>query len=89
MDNEITKNAKYREDLFKILPSLESIDGKDKKGGDVDTTFHDEDDEDDDFGEEDGELDDGEFDDDEEDIEDDEDDEEEDGQKNTKKPKKA
>ena len=83
LDNEITKNPNYRNELFKILASLESIDNKDKKGGSVETTLNDEDDED--FGEEDGEFDDEEFDDDEEDIEDDE---EEEDVKPTKKPKK-
>ena len=86
-ENEITKNANYRNEIFKVLPSLESVDNKDKKGGDVETTFNDEDDED--FGEEDGEFDDGDFDDDEdEDIEDEDDDEEEEP-RTSKKPKKA
>ena len=46
LDNEITKNPNYRNELFKILASLESIDNKDKKGGSVETTLNDEDDED-------------------------------------------
>ena len=87
-DNEFTKNPNYRNDIFKVLPSLESIDNKDKKGGDVETTINDEDNED--FGEEDGEFDDEEFndEDDEEDFEDEDDDEEEEP-KQSKKPKKA
>ena len=84
---ERQNNANYRNEIFKVLPSLESVDNKDKKGGDVETTFNDEDDED--FGEEDGEFDDGDFDDDEdEDIEDEDDDEEEEP-RTSKKPKKA
>ncbi len=88
-ENEFTRRDKYRDEIFKALPTLESVDNRDKKGGDVETTFHDEDDED--FAEdEDAEFDDGDFDDDEdEDIEDDDGDDDEEDAKPTKKPKKA
>lgn len=88
-ENEFARKDKYRDEIFKALPALESVDNRDKKGGEVETTFHDEDDED--FGEdEDGEFDDGDFDDEDEDIEDDDgDDDEEEEAKPTKKSKKA
>ena len=90
-----SNNANYRDELFKLVPSLESIDGIDKDGNQVESTLYNEEgeEEDDDAnyeeGEEDGDFsDDGEGeegedkDDDDEDGEDD--DEEEKPQKRTK-----
>lgn len=86
-DTEPSQKTNYRQDLFKLLSSLESVDGKDKKGGDVESTINDEDDE---YDEEDAEFNDEDFEDDdeEEDFEDDDDDDEEE-QRKTKKSKKA
>ena len=87
-ETDITKSPKYRDELFNLIATLEAVDGKDKKGGEVETTLLDEEDED--LGEdEDGEFDDendlDDEDDDEEDDEDDDDEEEEPKPKGKKK----
>ena len=93
--NPLTKkNENYRKELFQMVPSLESIDGYDKDGNEVESTLYNEEDEEegDDADYEEGE-DDGDYSDDVEDEEgedngdDDEDDEEDDEEKPQKKSK--
>merc|ERR1711976_516799 len=65
IDCDVTKRETYRDDLFKLLKNVQTIDRMTREGDEVDTTFYDE-------GEE-GEFEDGEFmDEDDEDFEDDE-----------------
>lgn len=89
-----SENEKYRDELFKILPELISIDDKNKEGGDVESTSYEGEENDfGEFGEQDDDLEGEEFEDGEDDIEgyeeeDDENEEEEDdGNKPNKKKK--
>ena len=90
-----TKNENYRKELFQMVPSLESIDGYDKDGNEVESTLYNEEDEEegDDADYEEGE-DDGDYSDDVEDEEgedngdDDEDDDEEDDEEKPQKKSK-
>ena len=62
--NPVAKTENYREQLFELIPSLTSIDGKDRNGNEVESTIYggedEEEEEDDDVdyeeGEEEGEL---------------------------------
>ena len=47
-----SNNANYREELFKLVPSLESIDGIDKDGNQVESTLYNEEGEEEDDDEE-------------------------------------
>ena len=94
--NPLTKkNENYRKELFQMVPSLESIDGYDKDGNEVESTLYNEEDEEegDDADYEEGE-DDGDYSDDVEDEEgedngdDDEDDDEEDDEEKPQKKSK-
>ena len=87
----IASNSDYREKLFEMIPSLTSIDGKDKEGKDVvSTEYGDEEDfEEGEFEENEGEeFEDGEeFDEEDEDDEDGEDDDDDEDKKPNKKQK--
>ncbi len=88
----IASNSDYREKLFEMIPSLTSIDGKDKDGKDVvSTEYDDEEDfgEGDEFEENEGEeFEDGEeFDEDDEEDDEGEDDDDDDDKKPNKKQK--
>lgn len=84
---EAAKKETYRDDLFKILKNIESIDRLTKEGDEVDSTIYD--DEDDEFDDMDDELDeDAEDMEDDEDISEDEDDEEDEVPKNPKKQRR-
>jgi hypothetical protein len=84
----VEKNKEYRKELFELIPSLISIDGIDKNGNPVESTYYG--DEEDEEGFEGGEIDDEEneeIDDGEDDEDDGEEDEEEQENKPNKKPK--
>ena len=70
----VSTNENYRDELFKLVPSLECIDGFDKDGNEVESTLYggEEEEEDGEYGEEEGEDegDDGEDDGDDDDEED-------------------
>ena len=88
----LSNNEKYRDELFELIPSLESIDDKDRQGENVESTEYNEE-EDGEFdgeGEEEGDLseEDEEYGDEDGEGEDDEEDEEDDEDKPQKKTKK-
>jgi hypothetical protein len=96
-DTEAAK-GNYREQLFKLLKNLETVDGKNSKGDEVDSTVYDDEDEGDELDDEGEGKDlinlDGDFEDDEGDFEDDDDfddeeDEEEEKPQKGKKPRKS
>ena len=89
----VASNANYREQLFELVPSLTSIDGKDRDGNEVESTIYggedEEEEEDDDVnyeeGDEEGELSEEEEDEGDNGDEDDEDDDDDDEQPQKKK----
>jgi hypothetical protein len=82
VDTEAAK-GNYREQLFKLIKGLETVDGKNNQGEEVDSTIYEDEDEGDEF-DDDGE--DGEFDE-EGDFEDDEDFDDEDEEEDEKPQK--
>ena len=85
--NPLTQsNKEYRKELFELIPSLKSIDGIDKNGEPVESTYYG--DEEDEEGFEGDDEENGEIDDEEDEEDDEEEDDEEDENKPSKKQKK-
>ncbi len=86
---DASKTANYREELFKYLKDVNTVDNQDRGGSEVDTTLYDEGDEDEEFPE--GKFlhkkDDDENDEDNEDLDDEDDEEFEEEEEESERPK--